>query len=472
MKPRSVLLLALVVAALAAFIWFFERDLPSSEEIEERSRKVLPVEADDVEAVVVEWEGETVRLERARREAVVGEDGGEEDAAPPPAPLVEWRLTEPLRARAERSTVDALLNALAGLDKVRTMEDADPEEVGLAEPRGRVTLVTGEGERTLEIGADVPASDNVLVSLAGEEEVHVTRRSFLTQLDREPGEWRARDVFAVARDDVERVRLTTPAGEVALARRDDRFYLEEPVDDLAAAEAVDRLLSDLVTLRAQRFLDSSGEGPPPPEDLGLDPPRAVVVAELAAGGEPLRVELGAPVEGAGGAVYARAGGQLFEAATDLDDAAARPPDEWRSRSWTELRSFEVDRVEVVEAGRADPVTLVREGVDWRRGDDTIPYTAASDFLFALTDAEGELAPGAPSAPGDPVLTVTLASEEGAAETLTLYAGPEGEAHPARSSAREAVLLLPPDAVGEVRRTLAEVRSAEPEAADDGEGDGS
>ena len=44
MKPRTVVLLALVVAALGAFIWFVERDLPSSEERAERSRKVLPVE--------------------------------------------------------------------------------------------------------------------------------------------------------------------------------------------------------------------------------------------------------------------------------------------------------------------------------------------------------------------------------------------------------------------------------------------
>lgn len=491
MKARTVLVLAVLVAALASFIWFFERDLPSSDERAERAHKVLAFEPEDVSSVEIEWGGRTVRLERARPKTEKGEEGGgeEEDAEPAATPPSEWRLTEPLQARAERSLVEGLLTALGGLDKERTIEDADRSEMGLAEPRGRVTLGTEEGEWTLEIGADVPASKNVLVSLAGAPEVWVTSASFLTQLERSPGEWRSRDVFSVARDDVERVRLSTAAGPagpartVVLARRGGRFYLEKPVEDLAAADAVDRLLSDLVTLRVQRFLDSPGETPPPASELGLDPPREVVVAELAGEGEPLEVDLGAPVnpsgeapapasdEGPGGAVYARAGGQLFEAVTGLDEAAAKPARDWRSRSWTELRSYEVDRLEVTEPGAA-PLTLVRQGVDWRRNDETIPYTAASDFLFALTDAEGDLpetgaaaSPEAP-APGEPILTVTLASKEGNEETLTLYGAGESGSFPARSSARKAVLQLPAEAAAQVRRTLDAVRAAEPVAKED------
>jgi hypothetical protein len=476
-----VLVLAVLVAGLAAFIWFFERDLPSSEELAERSRKVLAVEPDEVTAVAVEWNGGAVRLERERppepADAKSGGEGGEggeageepsepaEPTEPAGAASGEWRITEPIEARAERSMVDGLLTALAGLDKERTIEGADRAEMGLADPRGRVTLVTGDGERTLEIGADVPASENVLVGLAGEADVWVTPRSFLTQLERPPGEWRARDVLSVARDDVARLRLEAGADPVVLARRDGRFYVEQPVEDLAAADAVDQLLSDLVTLRAQRFLDASGgEAPPPPGRLGLDPPRAVVVAELAKGGEPLRIELGAPVDpsGAGGAVYARAAGQLFEAVTGLDEAAARPVADWRSRSWTELASYEVDRIEVSEPG-APALTLVREGVDWRRGDETVPYTAASDFLFALTDTEGELADEAAPPATSPALTVILGSEKAGAETLILFAPAVGGASLARSSTRGTLLRLSAEEVAKVRRALEAVRSAEPVA---------
>lgn len=475
MKPRTVLVLALVVAALAAFLWFVERDLPSSEELAERARKVLPVAADEVQALAVEWDGRAVRLERVPAPGAGGGgdagDDGEDDA-----PSGEWRLTEPLRARADRAAVDGLLTALTGLEKVRTLEDADPAELtrlGLDPPRGRVTLVTGQGEwteRTLLVGAEVPASENVLVSLAGGPEVWVTPRSFTARLDKEPGDWRSKEVLAVTRDEIGRVTLRrgpeTPAPAVVLVRgEDDRFRLAEPVADLADGDLVTRLLSDLVTLRARRFLDEPGLAP---GDLGLDPPRGVVEAELEGGGEPVRVELGAPLDGEeadgdGVAVYARAvageaGAQLFEAVTGLDEAVARPAAEWRSPSWTALGSFEVDRLEVAEPGRPELV-LAREGVAWRRGGEEIGYTAASDLLFALTDAEGEVADGAGGDPGEPVLTVRLVPEEGDGETLALYPELDGR-HPATSSAREAVVLLPGEAVAGIREALEGVRDAE------------
>ncbi|HSL81892.1 MAG TPA: hypothetical protein VLF66_03900, partial [Thermoanaerobaculia bacterium] len=163
------------------------------------------------------------------------------------------------------------------------------------------------------------------------------------------------------------------------------------------------------------------------------------------------------------AVYARAAAgpgvaQIFETVTGLDEAAARPPEEWRSPAWTGLRSHEVDRLAVTEPGKPELV-LVRDGVDWRRGDEEIPYTAASDLLFAVTDARGEVGAGAPEGLGDPVLTIRLAPKEGAEETLALYAERDG-GHPATSSARGAVLLLPGEKVTELREAVEAIRAAE------------
>ncbi len=48
MRPRTLLVLLIVVAALAAFIRFYERDLPSSEERVKRAKKVLDFKKDQV----------------------------------------------------------------------------------------------------------------------------------------------------------------------------------------------------------------------------------------------------------------------------------------------------------------------------------------------------------------------------------------------------------------------------------------
>jgi hypothetical protein len=487
-KPKTLLVLTAVVAALVAFIWFVERDLPSSEERAERANRVLPVEPDEVAAVAIEWGGETVRLER--RAAEVGEEVEDGEEAPEAPATSEWRLTEPYAARADRTQVETLLDALTGLRKSRTLEEVERAEVGLEAPRGGVTLTTADGELRLLVGAGVPGSDNVIVALVGEVgedgdgdgEAWVTSGSFLGQLEREPSEWRSREVVSAAREDVERVRLRgsgEAAVPVVMARRGERFHLEEPFEDPVSSDAAERLLADLVTLQARRFLDGDPRDPHSDAELGLAPPRGTVDAELAGGGS-VRVELGAPVEDPSGepgapdfpvsqsAVYARVGELRFEAVTGLSEAVARPAGEWRSPSWTAFRSFEVDRLEIDEPGEP-PLVLVRAGVDWTRGEETIPYTAASDLLFALTEAEGAVADVEVSE--EPLLTVRLATEEGDEETLTVYPAvpgpgesPEGwdEVHPARSSARSSDLLLPGSVVTDLLDALAQVRSAEPE----------
>ena len=54
MKPRTLLILLVAVLGLGAFIWFYERELPSSEERKDLEKKVVKVEKDDVTAITVE----------------------------------------------------------------------------------------------------------------------------------------------------------------------------------------------------------------------------------------------------------------------------------------------------------------------------------------------------------------------------------------------------------------------------------
>ena len=65
MQPRRLLILVVVVLALGAYVWFVDRDLPSSEERAELAKKVLPVELPDVLGLVLEWDENRVVLERS-----------------------------------------------------------------------------------------------------------------------------------------------------------------------------------------------------------------------------------------------------------------------------------------------------------------------------------------------------------------------------------------------------------------------
>src|SRR5918999_252013 len=141
MKPRTLLALLVVVAGLGAFIWFYERELPSSSGRAELAKKVFRVEEEDVRAVELQWQGRSVRLERVPEEkkpaggekeegGEEGEGDGEGDADEPELeePVVEerWRIARPRFdgevVEADPAAVARLLEALLALEKARTLE--------------------------------------------------------------------------------------------------------------------------------------------------------------------------------------------------------------------------------------------------------------------------------------------------------------------------------------------------------------
>ena len=458
MKPRTLALLALLVGGFAAFIWFYERELPGTEERKQRAGRALTFEAGDLVALDIEWQGRKLRLERAEPEAApAGDDAG---AGAPPA--AEWRIAEPFAGRADRAAVERLAGDLARLEVTRTLDGAQRRDVGLEPPRGRVTWKTKSAQGTLEIGGQVPASQNVVVAASTREGLAVVPGWFVADLDKPPGDWRAREALDVPREAIERLRLLPAAGPaVELVRGAGGFALAAPFADAADRDRVDPLVSDLVALRAEKFLDA----PLAPEaEAGLARPAGRIEIGVAGRPQPVAVELGAEVA-PGGNRYVRLGAQVFEAKTALAEALARTPEEWRARSWASFESFRIEKLKVADAQGG--FELVRDGVDWKRDGARIGYPEVGDLLYALTSAKADRVvppPGAAAYPAAaPTLTVTLVDGDGREEVLTLHAGgPDGV--PARVSGRDVVLLLPGRAADEVIGKIAAIRAAQPSPA--------
>lgn len=467
MKPRTLLVLSVIVLGLGAFIWFYERELPSSEKRAELEKRVFAdVEKGDVTAVTLAGEKGTVRFERVEAPTPTEEKKEEGEETEEETAEVEWRIVQPLAARADTFAVDRLLDSVITLEKTRTIEDADRKAVGLDKPRATVRLATKEGEKVLQLGAGVPTGGSLIAGVEGRDDAYVVSDSILFELDKDPGEWRDRTIFRGDQDAISRITLTGASGRVVLARRPDGYWIEAPIKDRADRNLMDGLFSDLTGLTAERFADDPGPLP----ELGLAPPREVLEVAMEGQAAPLRIELGAPVSAgespeeqmAGALVYARAGGTVFETRTRLAESANRPPADWRALGLSALEVHDVESATVKEGNAT--IELTRAGTDWTRGDTTISYLPVSDLLFALTDARAErLLP--PGNPGTPVLAVTLKTKEAGEETLTFYpATPQGV--PAKASGRDVVLLLPADALQQVRDRLKEVREAK--AVEEGE----
>ncbi|MEM7482246.1 MAG: DUF4340 domain-containing protein [Acidobacteriota bacterium] len=482
MKPRALLILFLLVAGLGAFIYFVERDLPGSEERAQRGKRVLPeFERAELAALVLDGGDRRARLERRERPPS-GAGDESEDATDEAEPAADWVLTEPEALTAADGTpprvdsfaVSRFLDSLADLSWSRRLDDADRAAVGLDEPRARVTLVFEDGtRRSLEFGAEIPASTTTLASLAGSGEVLVVEGAIVADITRDPGSWRDRQLLRLARSDIDRLALRPSAGgEIVLARHDENSWrLAAPVADRADEDRVDELLADLTLLSVESFVDDGSRDAAFAAaagdlevDAGEDGMRLLVIGSDGVDGD---AEDGGGEDGEVRHAV-RFGGQTGILRSKLPAVLLRTVDAWRSPMLSRLRPHQVDRLVVTE--RVGAIELERDGSDWRRGDDAISYEPVSDLLAALTEARSAGFSAPDGVGGEPELTVLLAGDAGE-ETLS-FGPPAGDAVTASVAGRDVALRLQPSVLEEVRSAIAGVRAAKPlPPASDDAGDG-
>jgi len=459
MRPKSVLVLFVIVVALLAFIWFYERQLPSSDERGELAKKAIVFDADAVNGIELEWEGRRVHLVRAPRDS-----SGEEDDEALGFFEDEWRLEEPLEGWADIDLINGLLNDLGSLERLRELDDMDASRAGLDPPRATVLLHTDAGVRQFRVGSEVPASETVIVSV-DEEDLFVVSNSFWSSLSHEPGDWRSKDLYLGDREDIESVTLQTATTRVRLARRGEAFWIEDPLVDRADRERVRDLLGSVLGLRVDSFVDELEVSL---ADFGLEPPVSNLEVSARDGQQLLSLDWGRPVPEGEARFFARVDGQVFETSARLAEFMDVRPEEWRSRALTTFETYQIDSVRVLD--NQGELMLQRAGADWNRNGEQISFTAVSDLLYSLVDAKASGFQGSGEAGveaegrAEPELEVTLSGAD-REETLTLGAA-TGEVVPARSSAREVVLLVAPDVVEQIQQRLEAVRAAAPIGSED------
>ncbi|MGH9380305.1 MAG: DUF4340 domain-containing protein [Thermoanaerobaculia bacterium] len=457
MRPRTLLVLAIVVAGLAAFIFFYERELPTGDELRERRDLMLDIEADEVSGLLIEMqEGETVELRRGSSDGEppadqIDKESASEQAQASPTDLASesWRLVRPFELRAADSDVDGLVSALASLRHERVLDTFDADELGLTRPRARVSLSRGDETVTLLVGDAIPAYSSMAVQVEGQPDAQVVGDAVWAQLAKEPGEWRSREIVPAARNEIRRIAWRLDGIGFALGRRESELRIVVPYEDHADEELVDALLTALTSLRVERFLDSD-EDPATTET-----PEQILRLQIE--DQPQPQELALAQTGEEGELRVRYEGQAAVAHSELLVRLAGPAEAWRSRVWSTFDLWQVEQATLRDAN--GPVVLARTDDGWARDGADIPFNVASDLLDAVLETQADTVRRRTETwqpPGGPELAIELEAEDDTTETLALYA--DGVA---TVSGRRVLLDLPPDTAARLHQHLTDLRAAEP-----------
>ena len=452
MRGIKLIVLALLAAAAAAFIVFWERHQPTSDERRQRADRVFPgLEADRVVAVDLVTGDGPVSLRK-------DDDDG-------------WRLEAPVEFAADEVSVRSLLRSLEALEAERELSLAETSLAahGLEEPALSAVLVDADGGRfELDVGDPTPLGDRRAVRRAGGDEVVITTGAFVANLDRKLDHWRSREVVEVLENQLAAIEIASAGDRIHAVRVDDRWQLLEPVEDLADTRQISSLVSELDVLRVSEFLPADSD----PAALGLDNPEYEVLLIRADGSDPTTLELAAPRPGAasGAVVCRRDGDEMFTVPDSIRTRLAKAPVLWRSPEVWPVETWDVERLEI--AGDGGAIALERGDLGWQvAGDggaaDEVEVRRRLGALAELEAADYDLL-----LPPTPVLgSVTLGLEGDDAEPVvyTFYAPLEVGGHAVvKVNARDTVMGVEATPVETIVGDLDARRAPAADSAADGE----
>lgn len=368
MNPRNTLILALVVAALGAFVWFYEiQGAARRSEEESASKRIFQ----GSKAESIEWielrgdDGQNARLERVE---------------------AGWKLVAPLAFPADRFAADGVASTLAELTAEASFDTPEPlENYGLTgDPKVRFGV--GEKSFALRVGNTTPVGGNVYMTDADAKRVYAVASWRSNALQKTVKQLRDARVLDFDRAKVSRLALQSADGRVVLAKADGAWRIAEPVDAKADADAVDGLLSDLQYLRADEFVDA----PPPDAELGFALPWLRIEVGLEGEAAPLAVTVGA--ERGDKRAVRGAGAPVFEIATSRLDSLPRKLSAFRFK---ELSRFASDAAATFELRfqpkEGDALTITGTGGEagWTTAPEAMQPGKASALVAELAELRAE-----------------------------------------------------------------------------------
>lgn len=378
MKWKSTLVLLLLVAGLAAFIWLVERDQAGTKIHRDRARRALDVDPDSV-----------TYLEITQSNLVIS------------ASLINhnWRLVQPVQGYADNGEIRRILQGLEALEKGDVISAAQRgrsglalNDYGLAIPKARITLHRRGQPMTILVGDRAPLGPSLYVMQTNRQDIVATSTNILSFLPGDVEQLRSRSLLHGIPLRAERFEVKRPAGLLQISRRDDgRWLLQQPVEGRADNAFVHDLVQKFQTARIETFVEDEvvDFGP-----YGLDePPIEVHIwPEGEAGAR--NVFLGNAVEGDPDLVYARVDewASVFAVSRKLVVDAELNADIFRDRRLYNLRTAAVRYIEIssgeetIELQKDDAGSWYLTKPAQRNADDELVWALLSEWGKARVDS--------------------------------------------------------------------------------------
>src|SRR5262245_43105388 len=246
MHWRTTLILAIVALAVFAYLIFIEVKRPGKEEARREAQNMVNFDRSKIDGIIIQNGDQKIEIRRRDN---------------------KWRLETPIKDQADGALVESLLSDLENWRKEGTIPakeiDADKTkfaEYGLNNPKLKLKLLGHERPPEILFGKDAAMEGRMYVRFQNSKETFLAGQSVKKDIDKKPEEFRDKKLTDLSNEQVRRVILKTPAGEIEFEKRDTHWEILKPLRARADDQKVNDLISQVTSARIGEFVaDDRGD---------------------------------------------------------------------------------------------------------------------------------------------------------------------------------------------------------------------
>ncbi|MGH8047491.1 MAG: DUF4340 domain-containing protein [Chthoniobacterales bacterium] len=365
MNRALTILLVLLTAGVAVFLFVFEPRLKNTREHEADREFVLHFDPTSIRGIRI----------------ASGDDEFEislrDDA---------WRIGPKPKDFASLQKVSELLKAAGNLRvfdviPANDMGGRNLDDFGLDNPKSHLDLV-GDGEATVYFGKEAAGDGRVFVRRGDSNDIYIVSDELQGLAFRNPQDFRDRRLTNLTPDRIDKFTIKRGAGEIALERGGHGWEVVRPLRARADDAAVEKLLNEMLGMRIEAFVADEAN------DLsafGLAEPRAELILNVDGSDRPLALRIGTPVAGKKVLAQYTARDSVYHLPERAWTALQIAPEALRDRRVAELN---MDTVDAIRFNDGKKETLYeRSGDGWKSGDRKLTDEEVSRQAGMLADAK-------------------------------------------------------------------------------------
>lgn len=389
MKPRNLLIAAVVLAALSGAVWYSKQHPPSSNPASASSTnpKLVDIPDKDVRSIdLKKKDGSVVTLDR---------QGG------------KWNITAPSQYKADADAVSSVLSSLSPVSADNVVEDkaGDLARYGLNTPSLSVTVHRTNGKSDeIQFGDDVPAGSLVYARVNAGPKVYAVASSVKSSLDKSANDLRDKRLLTFDTNKLTRLELASAKSDIEFGKNgQNEWQIIKPQPYRADSFQVEELVRKLGDAK----MDLSGSAQNATKAAAAfakDSPVSTVKVSDASGTQTLDVRKNKDDYYAKSTLLSG----VYKIPADTGKALDKSLDDFRNKKIFDFGFSDPTKIDI-QSGSSNKL-LTRSGTDWKMNGKTLDSGTVQALLDKLRDLGANKF--LPSGFTSPALAITVTSNDG------------------------------------------------------------